>query len=214
MLFIYTILIMSYFISGAFSGIGQAIVGHPFDTLKVLKQQNIKVKKNNFKISNLYKGFKYPLISNIILIGTQFHSYHNYGSLITGILSGLILTPIDYFKIQNQINFNNKNINFSIPKGFGVTILRETIALKIYFDTFYYFNKKINNSFVAGGLSGILSWLIPYPIDTIKTRIQTGNSLKKSIRFGNYFSGLKFCLIRAFLVNGVGFYCANKIILF
>lgn len=205
---------MSYFISGAFSGIGQAIVGHPFDTIKVLKQQNIKINRNNLKINNLYKGFKYPLISNIFLIGTQFHSYHNYGSVITGILSGLILTPIDYYKIQNQINFNNKKINFKIPKGFGITILREMIALKIYFDSFYYFNKKLNNPFIAGGLSGIFSWLIPYPIDTIKTRIQTNNTLKKSILLGNYYNGLSFCLTRAFLVNGIGFYCANKIILF
>ena len=62
----------------------------------------------------------------------------------------------------------------------------------------------INNSFISGGIAGILSWLIPYPIDTIKSRIQIGYSLKKSIKLGNYYKGLNFCLLRAFLVNGIG----------
>jgi hypothetical protein len=202
---------MNYFISGALSGMGQSIVGHPFDTIKVFKQQNIKFNYKNLNIRMLYRGFKYPFFSNIILIGTQFHCYHNHGFLITGIMSGLLLTPIDYYKIQHQININKRNIKFQIPRGFGITITREIIGLKIYFDCFYYINEKINNSFIAGGISGVLSWLIPYPIDTIKTRIQSNNTLKKSILLGNFYNGLSFCLFRAFLVNGVGFYCANII---
>ena len=52
------------------------------------------------------------------------------------------------------------------------------------------------------------SWLLTYPLDTIKTRIQS-NSSKSFNRFiimGNLFKGLNICLIRAFFVNSVGFY--------
>ena len=42
---------------------------------------------------------------------------------------------------------------------------------------------QINNTFISGGIAGMLSWLIPYPIDTIKSRIQMGYSLKESIKF-------------------------------
>lgn len=198
---------MEDYLKGSVSGIAQALSGHPFDTVKVLKQNNIKY---NFDIRNLYKGLSFPLFTNSIIIGTQFYLYHNYNSFITGIVSGLMIAPVDYFKIQKQINPNYK-YKLKMPLGLHATVLRETFSIPIYFNSFYWLNNKLNNSFLSGGIAGILSWLIPYPIDTIKTRVQSGISLKESIKIGKYWRGLHFCLFRAFLVNGAGFYCSEKI---
>ena len=193
-----------YFV-GSISGIAQTITGHPFDTLKVKRQNNIPL-KYNFK--RLYRGITFPLISNSIIIGTQFQLYHNNSILIAGLVSGIMTTPIDYFKIQKQM-IKNYNYKLTWPLGFNITILREIISLPIYFESYYYFKEKTNNSFISGGLSGMLTWLLPYPIDTIKTRMQMGYTLKESIQQKNYMKGLGLCLARGFIVNAVGFYCVN-----
>ena len=201
---------MNDYYKGSISGIAQIISGYPFDTLKVLKQNNINKKINFFNIFKLYKGITFPLVSNSVIIGSQFYFYHNHSSLLSGIISGLMITPIDYFKIQKQTNKNYK-YKLQRPIGFNITVCREVLAVPIYFKTYYYFNRKFNNSFLSGGIAGVLSWLIPYPIDTIKSRIQMGYTLKESIKLKKFFRGINFCLTRAFIVNGIGFYCANKI---
>lgn len=201
---------MNDYYKGTISGIAQTISGHPFDTIKVLKQNNIQSKISLKNLLNYYKGITFPLISNSIVIGSQFYIYHNHSSLLAGIVSGIMITPIDYFKTQKQ-TIKNYKYKLQRPLGFGVTVMRESIGVPIYFNSYYYINDKINNSFISGGIAGILSWLIPYPIDTIKTRVQSGYSLKKSIKLGNFFKGLRFCLFRAFLVNSIGFYCAENI---
>lgn len=198
---------MEDYVKGSISGIAQAVSGHPFDTIKVLKQNNIKYK---FNLYNLYKGLSFPLLTNSVIIGTQFYMYHNHSALLTGFISGLMIAPVDYFKIQKQINPDYK-YKLKIPSGLHLTILREGLSMPIYFNSYYWLNEKINNSFLSGGVAGILSWLIPYPIDTIKTRVQCGNNLVDSIKMKNYWKGLPFCLLRAFLVNGTGFYCSEKI---
>ena len=196
---------MNDYLAGSISGIAQTLTGHPFDTLKACKQSNIKP---HYNIKRLYGGITFPLVSNSVIIGSQFYFYHNHSALISGIISGIMSTPIDYFKIQKQLVPNYK-YKLSWPLGMNITIMREVIAIPVYFEAYYYFKKKTNNSFLSGGIAGILTWLVPYPIDTIKTRIQMGYTLKESINQKNYMRGLPLCLTRGFIVNSVGFYCAN-----
>ena len=41
---------------------------------------------------------------------------------------------------------------------------------------------KINyHPLISGGVAGALSWLFTYPIDTVKTRVQSNISFKKAI---------------------------------
>jgi solute carrier family 25 (mitochondrial carnitine/acylcarnitine transporter), member 20/29 len=210
---------MESFIAGTISGIAQIISGHPFDTLKVLMQTDTKIKKESpFKLltyKNLYRGISGPLLTNAFVIGTQFHYYHKYNSIIAGIVSGIIMTPIDFFKIQKQVNkknFINKNILITLIKGYPITILREVSSLSIYFNTYYYLKENTDNVFLSGGIAGILSWIPTYPIDTLKTRIQQGISLKKSLKMNRLFSGFSMCITRAFIVNSIGFYFAELFI--
>ena len=62
------------------------------------------------------------------------------------------------------------------------------------------------NVFLAGGIAGSASWLITYPLDTIKTRIQTNNdTFISAMQKKQLFKGLGFTLLRGFIVNGAGF---------
>lgn len=117
-------------------------------------------------------------------------------------------------------------------KGFELTLIREVPAFASYFATYEYICRFIvsnggagvtlNNLSplalcLAGGLSGIAAWVVTYPVDVIKSRIQvdgmfgkrTYSSIldccRKSVLepegYGVYFKGLNSTLIRGFAVN-------------
>ena len=97
-------------IAGTISGIFQTIVGHPLDTLKTWKQNNVL---NTPKISfrNLYKGVLYPAIQTPPMCGLTFaidnYCYKRYdnkyvASFITGVIGSFIISPFEYIKIQKQ----------------------------------------------------------------------------------------------------------------
>ena len=199
---------MNDYEKGIISGIGQTLSGHPFDTLKVIRQNKIVVEKMNLK--RLYKGLTLPLMANATIMSSQYYFYHNHSGLMAGIISGMMIGPIDYFKIQKQLSKDYK-YTLRIPKGIIPTIMRESLSVPIYFNTYYKVNEKLNNSFLSGGIAGVLSWLIPYPIDTIKSRMQLGYNLKDSIKMGNYTRGLSICLMRGFIANGVGFSLVERL---
>ena len=75
-------------------------------------------------------------------------------------------------------------------------------------------------SLFAGGVSGILTWLVNYPIDVIKSRIQAdgtqgrhaysgfldcGRQIYRSEGVRGFKRGLGVTLVRAFPVNAVTF---------
>ena len=61
---------MDNIIAGFGSGIMQAIIGHPMDTLKVYSQDTDF--KRKIKIKNLYRGITYPLLTNSIICSINF----------------------------------------------------------------------------------------------------------------------------------------------
>lgn len=192
----------------------QTLIGHPLDTLKTWKQSNLKL---NLNIKNLYRGISYPLLTNSIVCHIQFNlmcykmdnKIKNY--LSTGIFSGLILTPIEYYKIRRQ----NK-LPIKLPHGYMITLLREVPGCFIYFGILQNFKKisGIESDFLAGGSAGLISWLLTYPIDSIKTNIQSDLTFSQAIK-KPLFKGLNYCIVRAFIANSIGYYCyvnLNKIL--
>jgi solute carrier family 25 (mitochondrial carnitine/acylcarnitine transporter), member 20/29 len=201
------------FIAGAFSGITQTIIGHPLDTIKVIQQNNIKINIFSSR-TDLFQGLKYPLICNTILVGLQFDLYYRYNSVVAGLLTSFLITPFDYYKINKQ---NKQNITFTsmlknFPKGYTITSLRECVALSAYFGSYDFLKKEYNlHPLISGGSAGVISWIITYPLDTIKTRIQSNETFNDSIRKGNLWKGIKVTIFRAVLVNSFGFYIAENI---
>jgi len=217
---------MNDFYNGIIVGCVQTIVGHPFDTLKVLKQTSKnKLTYDKLNLLRLYKGVTYPLIGSGIYNSLQFgvhekmynsgYSHFNSG-VVGGIVSSIVINPIDIYKINRQIIRKDKINPF---RGFEATVLRESISNGLYFGSYYYVLDKLGgpsnfNSFISGGVSGIASWLFTYPLDVAKSRIMSyqTNTIIESLKMGNLWMGLEFCLLRAFVVNGCGFLVFNNLI--
>lgn len=220
-------------------GCVQTIVGYPLDTLKTnlqsrISKDNMILTKNKISINKtmfLFRGVKYPLALNIACQNIFFSSYHylDYklqnqfvSGLMSGFIIGLISNPFEYYKVcaQNKIIINNKysrkNILKSFTCGLKQTLLRESIASGIYFYTYFKMTELDYHPFLSGGISGVNSWLITYPIDTYKTRIQSGKNINESMisffKNKKNWNGLRYCLSRAFLVNSVSFYLYDKIL--
>ena len=62
---------------------------------------------------------------------------------------------------------------------------------------------------MSGGVAGSMSWLLTYQIDTVKTRIQSGDTFNQALLKQNFNKGILFCLLRGFIVNGCGFFGAS-----
>ena len=211
---------MEYFYSGLISGIFQTIIGHPLDTLKTIKQNNSNNNLKNSKNIYLYAGLKYPLIQNSIVCSTSFYtnytlhkSFDNiyFSSFVTGIISSIIICPLDEYKIKSQQNIIfkvNKKTLLKSYKNFHILMLREIPANIIYFSSYEYLKNNNLSFFISGSIAGVLSWLITHPIDTIKTRLQSGSSknIKEAVLQKNLLIGIKYSILRAFIVNGFGLY--------
>ena len=230
---------MQEYIIGNIVGISQVFIGHPFDTIKTNIQNGNSINSYIINPQLLYKGLRYPLILNSFSTSLVFGSYDYfnkkfnnklYAGVLSGIINAIILTPFDYKKIQSQIHtpykqphiqdnlkYKNNSLNNVFKtyySGFIYSLSRETIAIPIYFYTYYYLvDNQYANPFVAGGVAGVNSWLITYPIDTIKTRkqIYQHKSLKDIIKSGNIYNGLTITLIRAFIVNSSSFFIYDYI---
>jgi solute carrier family 25 carnitine/acylcarnitine transporter 20/29 len=120
-------------------------------------------------------------------------------------------------------------------RGFVSTLWREVPAFGAYFSVYDIVKDGVNDYFdthnssseqhtwiasaFAGGFSGSFTWAIIYPIDVIKTRIQTapldatsnlgmlsvGRSIIANHGWRYMFRGLGIALFRAFPVNGIIF---------
>jgi solute carrier family 25 carnitine/acylcarnitine transporter 20/29 len=212
-------------ISSTFSGLLHIFIGHPFDTLKTLKQGNQEIKlKTPTHLFKLFNGVSYPMMQNSLINASSF-GLNNFlrnkmenqylSNFCTGWISTFILTPLDKYKIMSQYNkkydFNIKNIVYSYKK-FPIICAREVPATFIYFSSYQKAKEKNIPIFLSGSIAGSLSWLLTYPIDTIKTRIQNESckTIKEAIQKGGLSIGIQICLFRSFLVNGVNFYSYEK----
>ena len=223
---------------GAASGLTQVIVGHPFDTVKVWLQspqynmenasKTIKIGTLTIPYRRLYNGVTAPLLSNSIVNSVFFgisHKVHEYtdnwlvSGAIAGAMGSLVSNPFDVWKINRQIytketsNTNIKNLlKFPMYRGLGYSIARESPAMALYFYVYHKLKEEHNISpLVAGAATGLFGWIVTYPVDVIKTRIQSNsaNSLKQALSQGNLWRGIMPVLIRAPIVNGASFWVYN-----
>ena len=113
------------------------------------------------------------------------------------------------WKELNRNKIIIKKMYYEGMTGIKYTFLRESFACGIYFKTYETCKQWELSPFLSGGLAGCNSWLLTYPIDTLKTRYQLDQSktFVKMIMRGGLWNGLHFCLLRAFLVNGISFTC-------
>ena len=215
--------------AGFISGTAQTLVGHPLDTMKVWQQQNIQKPE---RLSHIFSGLKYPLFSGSILTSVQFSTTmlvsenvraktkytvtqtDAIGGLCAGVVSGILTSPIDKYKIQMQTKSKKSQY------GLFSCIVREVPACGIHFGSYAAMREREQSVLVSGAVAGSLSWLLTYPLDIAKTQIQSGESPDIRTVYNKLISGqitlsngLGFCLARAFLINGIGFTVYEKCLL-
>ena len=205
---------MENYLTGTLIGVSNILIGFPLDTIKCRLQYN----NYNQKIyKNLYDGIRYPLLSSIISNFLRFGIFmemNKHNSLIdTCLITGLFTTPISNFFDVKKIKIQNKIKNNVLPiKSLPLTYISEVSGLYLYFTSFEHLKKNTNIPiFISGGLYGQFYTLFTYPFDTLKTRIQSGDSFQNAIKKRNKFHGLKFSLCRSFLINGISFLILDTI---
>lgn len=135
----------------------------------------------------------------------ELEKYGPTGCFVSGAMAGaaqsILITPVELVKTQLQVQTNNLKISemayakrifnrhgmAGIYRGAGATICRDAPACGIYFCGNSYFLKQLNYSdrdssviqlsklMIAGGIAGVLSWIISFPLDVIKSRMQADN---------------------------------------
>ena len=201
-------------IAGIASGVGQTFIGYPLDSMKTWSQNNIITTKPKLNIINLYKGIQFPLMQSPFTVATGFfvneNVYKRYNniyisSFASGLCISIFLCPFDYYKINYQ--------HHKIPvlkhcfNRLHIVGLREVPANICYFSTYHHMRMYDLSPGISGAIAGISSWMITYPVDTIKSRLQLQKNLsfKAALYQGNLFKGLKITCIRAGIVNYAGF---------
>jgi len=186
---------MNEFISGSLGGLVGTIMSHPIDTIKTRIQSGSA--KNIFdaiQMKKFYSGIRAPLLGiplekSIVFgfynLGKQNGLNNFWSGIIGGFMSTLIVTPIEYVKVNLQNKTPLSSLKMSnIYKGFIPTVCRETPGFGIYFTVYNYLNNNYNksksyiNNFTYGGLSGLFAWIFIYPSDLVKTIKQDVSNTK------------------------------------
>ncbi len=205
---------MNDLITGTAMGISQIIVGHPFDTIKVLIQN--KQRWYGFPIKNYYNGWRYPLFCSSIFYCTTFplvektYPYTN-NYWVSGLISGSLLFPIGFIynigKIKQQTLQNISLSTFYKTRGIYSTFLKETLSMSVYFGAYHEMKNKDFHPLISGGMAGLCSWTFTYPLDVIRTRqIAQNLSIVDALKQKNMWNGYKICAFRAILLNGINFW--------
>lgn len=210
-------------LSGSISGLTQVLVGYPFDTFKIKAQTQ---HQNIITLKNVFNGVRFPLLTILPITTIQFSLEEKLKNnidnrYVTGAITGISTSPLvsitDLLRIRKQ---QNLTIPLDFKRGQLFTLLRETISLSIYFGTYntiktnlekHNFNN-ISSITIAGGICGSLSWTITYPIDIIKSRIQsyTSNTFLEAIKKKRLWDGLLVCNARSIIINSLGWLVYEK----
>jgi len=228
---------MSEFLAGCVSGCIQSVLGHPLDTIKVLAQTSNKKtgirQLNNISVITLYRGVSYPTAMNMLTSGVIFDTnsrlHESYKSHYkSGFITGIFTAPMMYFfdtgKIYHQTFVKNENGNtkqkiqlfpykqFLKGNGLGATFSRECLATSAYMGVYFDLVERTSPLY-AGGIAGLASWVVSYPIDVIKSRQMADCTLSflDAARQGQLWRGFSVCALRAIIVNSAGFWAYDKV---
>lgn len=215
-------------ITGPLAGmmfINAVVFGVEDQCMRILKQDTIP----NHMISGAVAGLvQVPIVCPTELIKCRMQ--------MQGVNSCKLTKPEYTNAIQGLIKLSRKKGIRECFKGGTYTILREVPSFSAYFGTYYGIQKKIGFkdvdglagifskdfawSMFAGGTAGASCWLVSYPFDVLKTKIQIDgfqgpqqykgslDCYRKCVKKDGYswaIKGLYPTLIRGFVVNCVTF---------
>lgn len=155
---------------------------------------------------------------------------------VAGLLQSFACAPVELVKTRQQLATPGermptgawagarhivRNGGFkALFRGQGITIVRDCPSFVIYFTTYEAMTRgdlSVMRVFMAGGIAGTISWVLLYPLDVVKSRIQSDLIGKYSSSWQCFVQSIKTdgwrCLgrglgpvcIRAFISNGACF---------
>ncbi|PAV88589.1 hypothetical protein WR25_20220 [Diploscapter pachys] len=169
---------------------------------------------------------------------------HFFAGSAAGFTQSIIAAPTERLKLLMQIQTDKAHTVYTGPihaarqiiktqgsralfRGSLATISRDTPAFGVYFLSYEWMTRKMSGNgtteslagwqlLLAGGGAGMISWLLNYPQDIVKSRFQADDSYRsywhcikstyaeRGIR--TFFIGLNSALIRAFPSNAATFF--------
>ena len=239
-------------IQGSAGGIAYAItattLSHPFDTIKTRQQVS-----GALQLSNLYHGFSPALFGSVVFRTVPFIAYNvttDYirprskwlrdrpvalaatGGFAGGMARSLLECPCEYAKTRLQVS--QKWALGQLYTGLGVTTARNAAVISLFW-AFVESSKpwceriapgRNTRAFVSGGMCSAAAWCVVFPLDVIKSRMQSGcfheGARTRSILgvaravgaahgWRGFYAGLSAGLARTVVANGVAFTCYSVV---
>jgi solute carrier family 25 carnitine/acylcarnitine transporter 20/29 len=235
------------FIPGLIQGLTRVTISYPVDIIKVNMQKQIY--KNSFEalkdiykrdINKFYRGSSISYITIGLERSIQYYYLEKINKKYNSYVSGFIVSmgssiynlPMQY--LTTNIALVNKKDNSSIKKiykntkfidlykGYFVETPKNILGSTIYLGTYLKLRGLTDNKTYYpyfGGISGILVWLIIFPIDTIKTEYQTTKNISvtniilnryKIYGIKSFYIGIIPILMRTFPSAFIGMYMYEK----
>lgn len=150
----------------------------------------------------------------------QIVDYHKVGAgLVGGVGRGLVETPFEFIKVRRQVQA--PWMLKDVYSGAGPTIFRNSIlfsAFVTYIDLTNFAFGGFPHAFLEGAVCASLAWLTIWPLDVVKSQIQSGlykdksyfNLLTNTFRNGLFFRGLAPGIMRSSIANGFSMMAFNS----
>lgn len=228
-----------YLIPGFVQGITRVSISYPFDVIKVNMQKRIFPSMHStfmYLLKNDSKRFYRGSLLSYTSVGLERSLQYYYNeklnkykynpyiiSFCSSCCTSLISVPIQFITTNIAIRsvslstylktaFSDK---LNIYKGFSIELFRSVLGSTIFGGTYFYlrnyFGENIALYPLYGACSGIVSWIIIFPIDTIRTEYQTTSSKNISSLIWNFnpryiYFGITPVLLRTVPSASAGMY--------
>ena len=228
--------VMNVFLAGSFGGLLQCLVLVPADLIKCKLQVDMANGKRAYGgnmdcinqvyrsegIAGLYKGFGVTALREVPAFGVYFFVYRYTLALMSSTKSRSTVATIPAVKDSAALQ----------PLSLSSSVLYDTSAVVDDMFVSSASNARTTppadtvdnegpglSTLVAGGLAGCASWLLIYPVDVIKSHVQTGSSSASQVAVDLYrrhgvsvfTRGLGVTMLRAFPVNAAVFYALETL---
>ncbi|CAJ1348151.1 unnamed protein product [Effrenium voratum] len=108
-------------VAGCTAGVARVLIGHPFDTLKVLRQTGSREPLPKIALFRLYRGCGPPLISASLYSSAAFTIYEGVAkevshsrSFVAGMVAGAVLAvptcPLSNFQVLQQTSSHQRSV--------------------------------------------------------------------------------------------------------
>jgi hypothetical protein len=227
-------------IPGLLQGITRVLISYPFDYIRTnIQTQEYKsifsyIYQKKLTVKDAYRGSSIQLVSVPIDRSIQFYLFEKISknnsifiaSISSSILSSIYSVPINFLTTQlivkhSALSFKNIHQFLKDKKhytGFTADLSKSLIGSILYTSSYGYLrqliNKERHNYFLFGIIASISSWLVIYPLDTLRVIKQTTKysykEIIKTTTFKQYYSGFSIILMRSVPSAGAGMVVYEK----